>query len=93
MEKSTLRCIVIATGSEVSLAIEAAKNFDDVRVVSMPCMELFDEQDADFRESILPAACENRVSIEAGVTMPWHKYVGSKGKCVGVDKFGFRFGG
>jgi transketolase len=89
MEKSALRCIVIATGSEVSLAIGVAKKFDDVRVVSMPCMELFDEQDADFRESVLPAACGNRVSIEAGATMPWHKYVGFEGKCVGVDKFGF----
>jgi transketolase len=88
-EKSTLRCIVIATGSEVSLAIEAAKNFDNVRVVSMPCMELFDEQDSDFRESILPMACGNRVSIEAGVTMLWRKYVGFKGECMGVDKFGF----
>ncbi|MDR2720703.1 MAG: transketolase [Puniceicoccales bacterium] len=89
MEKSALRCIVIATGSEVSLAIEAARNFDDVRVVSMPCMKFFDEQDVDFRESILPTACENRVAIEAGITMPWYKYAGPKGKYMGINKFGF----
>ncbi|MDR0679672.1 MAG: transketolase [Puniceicoccales bacterium] len=88
-EKSKLRCIVIATGSELSIAIGVAKKFDDVRVVSMPCMELFDEQEDDFKESILPRACENRVAIEAGVAMPWYKYVGVDGKCVCVDKFGF----
>ncbi|MDR0595455.1 MAG: transketolase [Puniceicoccales bacterium] len=88
-EKLQLRCIVIATGSELSIAIEVAKKFDDVRVVSMPCMELFDEQEDDFKESILPGACENRVAIEAGVAIPWYKYVGVDGKCVCVDKFGF----
>jgi transketolase len=88
-EKSALRCTVIATGSEVSLAIEAAKNFDGVRVVSMPCMELFDEQDDSFRESILPRACRNRIAIEAGIAMPWYKYIGLDGRCVSVDNFGF----
>ncbi|MDR0715194.1 MAG: transketolase [Puniceicoccales bacterium] len=88
-EKSKLRCIVIATGSELSIAVEVAKKFDDVRVVSMPCMELFDEQEDAFKESVLPKACENRVAIEAGVAMPWYKYVGVDSKCVCVDKFGF----
>ncbi|MDR1255752.1 MAG: transketolase [Puniceicoccales bacterium] len=88
-EKSKLRCIAIATGSEVALALEGAKIFDDVRVVSMPCMELFDEQEDDFKELILPGACKNRVAIEAGVAMPWYKYVGIGGKCMCVHGFGF----
>jgi transketolase len=88
-EKSRLRCIVIATGSELSIAIEAARKFDDVRVVSMPCMELFEEQDGAFREKILPQACQCRVAVEAGIAMPWYKYIGNGGKCICVNKFGF----
>jgi transketolase len=71
------------------VAMEAAKKFADVRVISMPCMELFDEQHDDFKELILPKTCRNRVAIEAGVAMPWYKYVGTEGKCMCVDKFGF----
>ncbi len=58
------------------------------RVVSMPCWELFDAQDAAYRESILPAKCTARVSIEAGATLGWTKWIGAKGVAIGIDKFG-----
>ena len=82
--------ILIATGSEVALAMAAADKLADkkVRVVSMPCTELFDAQDPAYRESVLPAAVRNRVAVEAGVTGFWGKYVGLDGKVVGIDTFG-----
>lgn len=84
--------IVIATGSEVSIALEAAETLTSkghsVRVVSMPSWELFDKQDADYKESVLPAACTRRIAIEAGVTMGWERYVGSNGTIIGIDSFG-----
>ena len=82
--------ILIATGSEVSLATAAAEKLADkkVRVVSMPCTELFDAQDPAYRESVLPAAVRARVAVEAGVTGFWGKYVGLDGKVVGIDTFG-----
>ena len=61
---------------------------DGVRVVSMPCFELFDRQSADYRESVLPPACTKRIAIEAGVTGLWWKYVGLEGKVLGIDRFG-----
>ena len=87
-----IELILIATGSEVSLAIDAAKKLAErgtqVRVVSMPCMELFDAQPAAYRETILPAAVKARVSLEAGSTFGWHKYVGDRGIAYGLDHFG-----
>jgi transketolase len=84
--------IIIATGSEVHTAMEArallAKNGVDARVVSMPCWELFLEQDAAYRESVLPAARWQRVSVEAGVTFGWREHVGPRGASVGIDRFG-----
>jgi transketolase len=81
--------IVIATGSEVELGVEAAKRFDGkVRVVSMPCTEAFDAQDEAYQESVLPRAVTRRVAIEAGVTGCWYKYVGLNGNVVGIDSFG-----
>lgn len=82
--------ILIATGSEVSLATAAAEKLagKKVRVVSMPCTELFDAQDAAYREAVLPAAVRARVAVEAGVTGFWGKYVGLDGKVVGIDTFG-----
>jgi len=82
--------IIIATGSEVSLAMEAAAAITDkkVRVVSMPSTNAFDAQDADYKESVLPAAVAARVSVEAGVTGFWAKYIGLNGKAVGIDTFG-----
>ena len=82
--------ILMATGSEVSLALEAAERLKGkaVRVVSMPCWELFEEQPASYKESVLPKAVANRVSIEAGTTIGWAKYVGLSGLCIGIDHFG-----
>jgi len=81
--------ILIATGSEVGLAIHAAAQLgDNVRVVSMPSSDLFDRQSAEYRESVLPNACRKRVAIEAGVTDFWRKYVGLDGAVVGIDTFG-----
>lgn len=88
-EKGALKTILIATGSEVQHAVAAAAELGDgVRVVSMPCTERFDRQSADYRESVLPAACRKRVAIEAGVTGLWHHYVGTEGRIVGIDRFG-----
>ncbi|MFZ4665302.1 MAG: transketolase [Prochlorotrichaceae cyanobacterium] len=84
--------ILIGTGSEVPLAIEAASVLTGegkkVRVVSMPCWELFEEQDAAYKESVLPKAVTKRVSVEAGLSMGWCRYVGDQGAMVAVDRFG-----
>ncbi len=84
--------ILIASGSEVSLARDAAHVLTakgtKVRVVSMPSWHLFDRQDEAYRESVLPAAVRARVSIEAGATLGWHKYVGDRGLAYGLDHFG-----
>lgn len=84
--------IMIATGSEVNLALKAADLIRakgiKVRVVSMPSQELFLKQDADYQESVLPSYCLNRVSIEAGSTFGWHRFVGRDGLAIGMDTFG-----
>jgi len=84
--------IVIATGSEVALAVEAQKLLTAkgrrVRVVSMPCAEVFAAQDAAYRESVLPKSITKRVAVEAGVSDYWRKYVGLDGRVIGVDRFG-----
>jgi transketolase len=82
--------IIIATGSEVEIAMNAAEELSDrkVRVVSMPCVERFEAQDAAYREKVLPTSCRNRVSVEAGVTDYWARYIGLDGKAVGIDTFG-----
>ena len=84
--------ILIASGSEVALARGAAKLLagkgTKARVVSMPSFHLFDQQDAAYRESVLPAAIKARMSIEAGTTLGWHKYVGDRGIAYGLDHFG-----
>jgi len=84
--------ILIATGSEVSLAVDAAAqltaNGKPVRVVSMPCTDVFDQQSAEYRESVLPAAVTKRVAVEAGVSDHWYRYVGTQGAIVGMDRFG-----
>ena len=84
--------ILIATGSEVGLAVSAADRLasdgKQVRIVSMPCLEVFDHQDADYQERVLPADVRSRVAIEAGVTAIWYKYVGTSGEVVGIDSFG-----
>lgn len=84
--------ILIATGSEVSLAIEAqaklAEEGIDVSVVSMPAQNRFDEQSTEYKESVLPNSVRNRMSIEMASTAIWHKYVGLDGVTIGIDKFG-----
>jgi transketolase len=88
-ETAALTHILIGTGSELQLALAAAKTLGaGVRVVSMPCTQRFDRQTAEYRESVLPLSCRKRVAVEAGVTVLWYKYVGLDGKVVGVDRFG-----
>ena len=88
-EKGARTTILIGTGSELQHCVDAAKELGDgVRVVSMPCTDRFDRQSAEYRESILPKLCTKRVSIEAGVTDLWWKYVGTEGKALGIDRFG-----
>ncbi len=88
-ETGALKTILLATGSELQHAVlAAAKLGEGVRVVSLPCFERFDRQSADYRESVLPAACTNRLAIEAGVSALWWKYVGTAGQVLGIDRFG-----
>ena len=88
-ETDALQAIIIATGSEVQHAVAAAKQLGGgIRVVSAPCLNRFDRQDASYREEVLPSSCRKRVSIEAGVTEYWYKYVGLEGVPVGIDRFG-----
>lgn len=87
-ETAALEAIVIATGSEVQHAVDGAKGKAGVRVVSMPCMELFDRQSQSYKDEVLPPSCTKRVSIEAGVTGLWWKYVGTQGTVIGIDRFG-----
>lgn len=86
------KALIIATGSEVELAIAAAKQLEQqgkpTRVVSMPCAEIFKAQDADYKAAVLPADITNRVAIEAGVSDYWYQWVGSQGKVIGIDHFG-----
>ncbi|MEE4109705.1 MAG: transketolase, partial [Halieaceae bacterium] len=86
----TPEVILIATGSEVALAMAAAERLAGhrVRVVSMPCCEVFEAQDAAYREAVLPSDCLARVAIEAGHPDFWYKYVGLDGRIVGIDRFG-----
>ncbi|MEX2186110.1 MAG: transketolase [Pirellulales bacterium] len=84
--------ILIGTGSELSLAVAAGEQLATdgvkVRVVSLPCWELFDEQDAAYRESVLPPSVTARVAVEAGIEQGWHKYLGDRGRFVGMTSFG-----
>jgi len=86
------KLILIATGSEVGLAMQAREKLNrsgiPTRVVSMPCWEFFDEQNARYKESVLPSRVRARLSIEAGVSLGWAKYVGDAGDTLAVDKFG-----
>jgi len=89
-ETVPLTHIILAAGSELQWAIDAAKLLGaGVRVVSMPCFERYDRQSAEYKEFVLPLSCEKRVAIEAGVSGLWHKYVGLRGKVIGTDAFGF----
>jgi len=88
-ETAPLDTILIGTGSEVQHAVAAAKTLGaGTRVVSLPCWPRFERQSQAYRDSVLPPSCTKRVSIEAGVTLGWQKYVGLNGKSVGLDGFG-----
>ena len=84
--------ILIGTGSEVDLAVQAREELAAegvaARVVSAPCLEWFAEQEASYRESVLPQAVKARVAVEAGHPMTWYPYVGDSGRIVGLDRFG-----
>ncbi|MDY3127688.1 MAG: transketolase [Corynebacterium sp.] len=90
--KETPDIILIATGSEVHIAVAAAKKLEAegtaTRVVSMPCMEWFDEQDEAYREQVLPSGVRARVSVEAGIAQPWYKYLGTYGRPVSIEHYG-----
>ena len=85
-ETADLDLIILATGSEVQHALAAAKDMPGARVVSMPCMELYERQSDDYKETVLPSTCTKRIAMEAGVSGLWYKYAS---KVVGVDRFGF----
>ncbi|WP_180094285.1 MULTISPECIES: transketolase [unclassified Acinetobacter] len=87
-EKGELKAIIIATGSEVSLAMDAYAQLDGVRVVSMPCAEEFVKQDAAYREAVLPAAVRARVAVEAAHVDYWWKFVGLDGRVIGMTTYG-----
>ncbi|MFC6052071.1 transketolase [Acinetobacter sp. Ac_877] len=87
-EKGELKAIIIATGSEVSLAMEAYAQLEGVRVVSMPCAEEFVKQDAAYREAVLPAAIRARVAVEAAHVDYWWKFVGLDGRVIGMTTYG-----
>jgi len=84
--------VLIGTGSELQIAVEAreALEADGVatRVVSMPCVEWFDEQDETYRHQVLPQSVRTRVVVEAGVAQPWHRFVGDAGEVVSLERFG-----
>ena len=91
-EKERPDLILMATGSEVSLALDAAELLllegIDARVVSMPCLQLFEKQEMSYKEAIFPKDVQKRVSIEMGLTLGWDRYIGASGLAVGIDRFG-----
>jgi len=91
-EADSADVLLLATGSEVQLACAAAESLATqgihARVISMPCLEWFDAQDAPYRESVLTSTIQARVSVEAGATLGWWKYIGSHGRAIGLDHFG-----
>ena len=88
-ETAALETVLLASGSELQHALKAAEELGPgTRVISMPCFERFERQDAAYKESVLPDAVRHRVSIEAGVSDPWFRYVGLDGRTVSIDRFG-----
>ncbi len=89
---SNIDIILMASGSELSLIVDAKKVLEkeniSVRVVSMPCLDIFESQSSEYKESVLPRAVKNRLAVEAGVSMPWGKYVGIDGDFITMDEFG-----
>lgn len=91
-EDKDFEAIIIATGSEVELAVEAKTKLNEqgvkVRIVSMPSTNIFDEQPQEYKDSVLPKNILKRVAVEGGVTLGWYKYVGLEGRVIGLDRFG-----
>ncbi|RVU54572.1 transketolase [Anaerosphaera multitolerans] len=87
-EEGELEKLIIATGSEVSLAVEAAKDEKGVRVVSMPSRELFEAQCIEYKEEIIPSKCKRRIVVEAASSFGWYKYAGDEGRIISIDEFG-----
>jgi len=88
-ETGALKAIILATGSELQHAINAAKQLGEgIRVVSIPCTERFLRQEQNYQDEVLPPSCRKRVAIEAGVTILWARFVGLDGKVIGIDRFG-----
>lgn len=88
-ETAELEYILLASGSELQHALKASEELGaGTRVVSVPCFERFEAQSAEYKESVLPKACRKRVSIEAGISMPWYEFIGLDGKTVAIDRFG-----
>ncbi|WP_210415230.1 transketolase [Corynebacterium sp. sy039] len=90
--KATPDVILLASGSEVQLAVSAAQELEEAgiaaRVVSVPCLDWFEEQSEEYKESVLPQAVRARVSVEAGIAMPWYRLLGSQGRAVSLEHFG-----
>ena len=84
--------VIIGTGSELQMAYEAGKVLQGegvaVRVVSMPSLDWFEKQDAEYRESVIPSSVKARVAVEAGIAMPWYRHVGDAGEIVSIEHFG-----
>lgn len=91
-EKAVPDCLLMASGSEVELIVKAQAELKaqgiDARVISMPCMELFEQQSAEYKESVIPSAVRARVCVEAGSSYSWYKYAGLDGAIIGMDTFG-----
>ncbi|MGZ4554551.1 MAG: transketolase-like TK C-terminal-containing protein, partial [Mycobacteriaceae bacterium] len=87
-----LRVVLIGTGSELQIAVAARETLEaqgiGTRVVSMPCVEWFDAQEQNYRDSVIPPAVKARVAVEAGIAMPWHRLVGTDGEVVSIEHFG-----
>ena len=88
----TPQVVLIATGSELQLAVAARKTLEadgvPTRVVSMPCVEWFDAQDQSYRDSVIPPAVTARVTVEAGIAQPWYRFLGGSGQAVSIEHFG-----
>jgi transketolase len=91
-EQGTLQAIIIASGSEIPLAIAAHKQLQQegvsTRVVSLPCWEFFEKQTQAYRDQVLPPECQNRVAVEAASTFGWERYVGFNGRIIGMQSYG-----
>ena len=88
-ERGPISHILIASGSEVELALQTAERVGEgARVISMPCMELFRQQSDAYKQTVLPPSCRNRIAIEAGSRQPWFEFVGLDGQVIGLDHFG-----